>query len=957
MQYAADERATGPEFDSHAQFLVFLPLVARNADGELQGRLARSWEPSEDYGAWTVHLNTDVRWHDGVPVTAADIQFSVALLSRPDVGYIGPGTVAITVLDDSTFIYRSSMSSPLEDYRTYYPRHLLEPLDPTKFYEWEFWTEPVGNGPYRYVRHVPKTMMELEANPDYFLGKPAIERVILKFGEPQLTELLAGNVDVLTSVSPMDLPKIATDPRFEVHYQYGFNVESIYWNHRTEFFEDARVRRALTLAIDRRELVDVLNLAADLPLFDVIFSERQRGELPEPLPYDRRRAERLLDEAGWRDADGDGVRERGDKEFGFTLLVQGTDGGRVGVYIQDQLRKVGVRVEIRSIADWVTLFRQVRSGNFEAAVFGHAMSVGGTRGHLSFFGDDSYLGYESPRVAGLLEAIVETGNPREKDALFESLWPIFQEDVPLTILYPVTSTHVVRRRIRGLSSPFRGDPVWYMEHLWIDNREEPSKALTVLFAGDEWIFQPADYEYPTIMFEPLAGVSADGTLEGRLARHWELAPDGRTWTVQLRTDVRWHDGVPVTAHDIKFTLDLLSHPDVAQIAPAAFSFTLIDDSTYTITLHRPESGSPLDDGRVYYPRHLLKDLDPADVFKWEFWTQPIGNGPYRYVRHIPKTMMEFEANPDYYRGAPKLERVIIKFGDASLPELLAGNVDVLTEVTQIDLLKIREDSRFQIYYRIAPVGLYAIIWNLNKSILEDVNVRRALTLAIDRRELHRVLNLPDGVPIFDGFVTPVGHPLHDDQVEAAPEPLPYSPVEAKRLLAEAGWQDSDHDGVLERGDERFRFEALVPAGVRGLPQSAVFVQSQLERVGVRMEVVELEWGLVIQRMRGGDFDAIFHVLVANGHPMAFFGENGIGARAGYINREADSLLAAAAESMDVDQISAIFLEITSILQDDVPVTFLYPQVWTTVAHRRVKGLSEPYRTDPLWHLDEVWIEE
>ncbi len=182
------------------------------------------------------------------------------------------------------------------------------------------------------------------------------------------------------------------------------------------------------------------------------------------------------------------------------------------------------------------------------------------------------------------------------------------------------------------------------------SRVAPSNTLTVLFAGDEWIFQPADYEYPTIMFEPLVSVSADGTLEGRLARHWELAPDGRTWKVQLRTDVRWHDGVPVTAHDVKFTLDLLSHPDVAQIVPDAFSFTLIDDSTYTITFHKPAIGHPLDDDRVYYPRHLLKDLDPADVFKWEFWTQPIGNGPYRYVRHIPKTMIEFEANPDYYRG-------------------------------------------------------------------------------------------------------------------------------------------------------------------------------------------------------------------------------------------------------------------------------------------------------------------
>lgn len=212
VQYAADERAVGPNYDSPAQFLVFLPMVARNAEGEFEGRLARSWEPSEDYRHWTVHLNTEVRWHDGVPVTADDIAFTVELLSRPDVGYIQPGSVEITVIDDSTLIWSSTLGSPLSDYRTYYPRHLLQDLDPTKFYEWTFWTEPVGNGPYVYVRHVPKTMMEFEANPDYYRGKPRINRLIIKFGSSSLVELLSGNVDVLTEVTQLDLLKIRGSP-------------------------------------------------------------------------------------------------------------------------------------------------------------------------------------------------------------------------------------------------------------------------------------------------------------------------------------------------------------------------------------------------------------------------------------------------------------------------------------------------------------------------------------------------------------------------------------------------------------------------------------------------------------------------------------------------------------------------------------------------------------------------
>ena len=79
--YPTDERALGPEYDLPAQFLMFLPLVARNIDGELEGRLAHSWEPSSDYRTWTIRLRTDVRWHDGVQVTAHDIAFTVELLS------------------------------------------------------------------------------------------------------------------------------------------------------------------------------------------------------------------------------------------------------------------------------------------------------------------------------------------------------------------------------------------------------------------------------------------------------------------------------------------------------------------------------------------------------------------------------------------------------------------------------------------------------------------------------------------------------------------------------------------------------------------------------------------------------------------------------------------------------------------------------------------------------------
>ncbi len=496
-----DEWVLGPENDDPPKFLVFLPLVARNANGELEARLAQSWEHSPDYRTWTIHLRKDVRWHDGVPVTAHDVKFTMDLFMHPAALWVPPGAYAVTVLDDRTYTItyhkrvstgRGLAGSPGEDdYTVYWPKHLLEKLDPKELNNWEFWTHPVGNGPYRYVRHVPKTMIELEANPDYYRGKPKIDRVVLKFGDPSgpgaMTELLSGNVDVVRSINPMHLLKLRGDPRFRV-YEAIYQERDVWvlpllWNQRHPPFRDPKVRRALTLAINRRELHQVLNLPGETPIFDVIFTEGQfrRGELPESLPYDPEQAKRLLDEAGWRDQKGEGLRERGGRPFRFTTLAtpyQGED--KVAVYIQAGLRRLGLQMDV-TVLEREAVFRRVAAGEFEAAI-PTAMPL--TAEYLRvFFGESessdaadfgvlrgSPIGYGNPKVTTLLKEALDTLNPDEQDRIYRALWPIFQADLPVTFLYLLAGATVARRRVRGLSSPWRADPVRNMEHLWLDDR-------------------------------------------------------------------------------------------------------------------------------------------------------------------------------------------------------------------------------------------------------------------------------------------------------------------------------------------------------------------------------------------------------------------------------------------------------------------------------------------------------
>jgi len=454
-----------------ADFLVFLPLATLDENGELEGRLAKSWEHSPDYREWTYHLRTDVRWHDGNPVTAHDVKFTLDLLSHPDV--LEYPHLSATVLDDSTLTISSSRQhsypGDLVSFHRTYPKHLLEHLDPKEFWDWQFWREPVGNGPYRFVQHLPQTMIEFEANPDYYRGKPKIDRVVLKFvGEAGLTDLLSGNVDAIYA-NPMQIPQLAADPRFRVYYReptYAAGL-AIYWQHNNPLFRDPRVRRALTLAINRRELLQMLNLPENLPLFDGPITPRQyhRRQLPEPIEYNPGQARALLDAAGWHDADGDGVREREGQAFRFTAIVPvHRDRDKIAVYIQAQLREVGVQMAVRTM-DVSVVRERLEAGEFDAAFM---VVQSGPHWYQRFFGADSPLGYSNPKVIKLIDQAIATADPNESDRIYRELMGIFRVEQPITYLHPWTTAFVVHRRIQGLSTPFRADPVMIMGDLWLE---------------------------------------------------------------------------------------------------------------------------------------------------------------------------------------------------------------------------------------------------------------------------------------------------------------------------------------------------------------------------------------------------------------------------------------------------------------------------------------------------------
>jgi peptide/nickel transport system substrate-binding protein len=461
-----------PRVGADSKFLVTLPLVERDSVGVLHPRLAESWEHSDDYREWTVHLRRDVRWHDGVPFTAGDIEFTVSMWNDPEIAFFAGGIVeSVEVIDDYTLRIVFEHPQQLSDWWDYWPKHVMQELDRDGFWDWDYWGTPVGNGPYRVLTFDPELGFQLEATPDYFAGRPRIERVQVRWmSRETVIELLAGNGD-LAVLEPTGLAMLGDDPRF---IAYPFvdlgRILTLYWNLDHELFRAASVRRALTQAIDRRELQAVMGYPDNVPIVDWPFTERQYGlgELPDPLPYDPEVARRLLESAGWTDTNGDGILDKEGREFVFeAILPEGPNATRLATLVQAALREVGVRMELATMSV-VILNPTVSNPDFEAGFFSLSNVVQGWMGMDKVFGATSQIGYGNPEMHRLVDEAIETVDVVELDGIYRRIMELCIEDVPVTFLGIQIRYVVAHRRVRGFPPVLTRYPMEYVEHLWLD---------------------------------------------------------------------------------------------------------------------------------------------------------------------------------------------------------------------------------------------------------------------------------------------------------------------------------------------------------------------------------------------------------------------------------------------------------------------------------------------------------
>jgi len=470
--------STDFESEQHQTHVLFVTLVTNDADYEPLPYLARSWEFDADTSEVVFHLRHDLEWHDGTPVTARDVEFTFRRLKDPAVPFPNPSYFdywdAVEVIDPVTvrFFIRPHANALYGWTRTaVMPEHVLGEVAPEDLETHPFgFQSPLGNGPFRFVERVPGDRWVFEANPDFpaeLGGRPYIDRLVYRQIPDEFAlaaALQTGEVDLVIDASPSMLDRVRGDSTVITSSYAAPEYAFIAWNSRRRQFADPAVRRALTMAIDRETLVQVVlggnGEVAPGPVgpwhwaFDSAWA---------PLPYAPAEAAALLEAAGWRDSDGDGTLDRDGEAFRFELLATPRrDWAAIQTLVQASLGEIGIDVEpvVREQAALIPLVVGA-DRRFDAVIIGWARDV--PLNDIDLWACDQvgqpfqFTSYCNPELDVVLDSIPLEADRERLRSLIARYHELVVADQPYTFLYYVDRVDLSRSGLYGLQMDSRGD--------------------------------------------------------------------------------------------------------------------------------------------------------------------------------------------------------------------------------------------------------------------------------------------------------------------------------------------------------------------------------------------------------------------------------------------------------------------------------------------------------------------
>lgn len=476
------------QVDQDLAALVFNGLTRFSSDGSVEPDLAQSWTVSDDGLAYVFKLRRNLRWQDGRPFTSDDVVFTIKLMQDPDfpgVPYLAALWQSVTVEQLDSYSVRFTLAEPFPSFLDFstiglLPAHLLQGVAAGELLNHPFNLKPVGTGPFK-LDEVNANFARLSVNPFYTGAKPRLANIQLRFYpsyQQTIAAYQAGEVQGISYIPPESIPTVENLSSLNLYSARMSSYDIVYLNLQDEemspFFQDVRIRQALLAALNRQAIIDKALSGQGLVATGPIRSWSWAYNAAQPvIGYDPALANSLLDEAGWRDSNNDGIRDKDGRALGFIMLV-GDEPNRVEIakVISQMWRQIGVSASLDVVG--AGLGERLAQRNFQAALAEVLLSGDPDPYPLwhqtQIEGGQNYAGWNDDKASMLLEeARTVTDKGRRNDFYFE-FQNIFAEEVPSLILFHPVYTYGVSQEVNEvqlapMSNPserFRTLPYWYM---------------------------------------------------------------------------------------------------------------------------------------------------------------------------------------------------------------------------------------------------------------------------------------------------------------------------------------------------------------------------------------------------------------------------------------------------------------------------------------------------------------
>lgn len=436
-----DPRLANDSSASRVTEIVFDGLVELDENLVPQPALAESWENPDEL-TYIFHLREDVTFHDGEPFTADDVKFTFD--SILDESFNAPyrslyePIESVNVVDEYTVeIKTSEPYAPLLSYLNIgiVPEHLADNAD--------FANNPVGTGPYKMTDWKRGSEIHFEANAEYFNGEPATEKIvyyIIPDNTTRVSALEAGDIDLLHSpVSPQDIGRIESDDRFVVHQTTGLGHTYLNFNFEDPTIGEEAVRVAISHAVNKESIANDIYAGMDQPgKSPLIPSSWAYTDAIEGYEYNPELAQSVLEDAGWVDEDGDGIRERDGNKLSVVLKTHTEDPNRMQAveFLQYELQSIGIDTSVET-QEWPSFQESMQTGDYQVALLGWLNLVDPDRAMFNQFhseGGSNYGSYSNPEVDELLEKGRTTIDQNERAEIYAQAAKIVTEEVAYNVV-------------------------------------------------------------------------------------------------------------------------------------------------------------------------------------------------------------------------------------------------------------------------------------------------------------------------------------------------------------------------------------------------------------------------------------------------------------------------------------------------------------------------------------------